>query len=134
MAVQQRFIARMWSGFFWGPPSHKRIAWVGALAGLGVFAFAAVIGARGWTAFALATLLVGASEFGWSIELAPVRYAQVAGWLRAVRWLCAIAGTVLGALCLLWGVTPAAWLGVVIAGTGALLVFEMAPGGPANRP
>lgn len=134
MVVQQRFITRIWNGFFWGAPSHKRIAWVGALAGIGVIALASFFGSKGWPLFALATLLVGASEFGWAIELAPVRFARAAGWLRAVRWLCAIIGTVLGALSLALGVTPAAWLGAVVAGTGVLLAFEMAPGGPANRP
>jgi hypothetical protein len=31
-------MGQFWRGFFWGPPSHKRIAWVGTLAGVGVLA------------------------------------------------------------------------------------------------
>jgi hypothetical protein len=121
-------------GFFWGAPSHKRVAWVGAVAGVGVLALAAVVAGRGRPLFVLAVLLVGAAEFGWAAELLPRQYASAAGWVRLARWLCALAGTLLGAWCLLEGQAPVDWFGAVIAGTGLLLSLEMAPSGPANRP
>jgi len=123
-----------WGGFFWGPPSHKRIGWVGAVAGVGVLLLAGVLVGKGWPLFVAAVLLVGAAEFGWAAELLPHQWSTAAGWARLARWLCAVAGTILACLCLLRGLTPAVWFGLVIAGTGVLLALEMAPGGPANRP
>jgi hypothetical protein len=120
--------------FFWGPPSHKPIAWVGALAGVGVLALAGVVVGKAAPLFALAVLLVGAAESGWAAELLPRPWTRAAGFVRAFRWLCAVAGTMLGAVCLALGLTPVVWFGAVIAGTGLLLAFEMAPSGPANRP
>ncbi len=127
-------LERLWLGFAWGPPSHKRIAWIGAVAGIGVLALAAVIVGAGRPLFVLAVLLVGLSEFGWAAELLPRGQIGVAAWARLARWLCALGGTALAGLCLLWGQTPVIWFGVVIAGTGVLLALEMAPAGPANRP
>ena len=125
---------QFWHGFFWGPPSHKRIAWVGALAGVGVLALAGVTVGKANPLFVLSVLLVGAAEFGWAAELLPYGQAILAGWARLARWLCAVAGTVLAGLCLLLGLTPVVWLGAVFAGTGLLLALEMARSGPANRP
>jgi hypothetical protein len=122
------------SRFFWGPPSHKPIAWVGAVAGVGVLALAGIVTGKAAPLFTLTVLLVGAAEFGWAAELLPRTWLRGAGVARAARWLCAVAGTALGALCLALGLTPAAWFGAVIAGTGLLLALEMAPSGPANRP
>lgn len=127
-------IGRFWKGFFWGEPSHKRIAWVGAVAGVLVIGLAAVVADKAGPLFVLAVLLVGTAEFGWAAELVPRTQATAAGWARLTRWQCALAGTVLAGLCLLWGLTTVAWFGAVIAGTGVLLTLEMAPGGPANRP
>jgi hypothetical protein len=127
-------LERLWLGFAWGPPSHKRIAWIGAIAGIVVLALAAVIVGAGRPLFVLAVLLVGLSEFGWAAELLPRGRIGVAAWARLTRWLCALAGAVLSIFCLLWGQTPAVWFGAVIAGTGVLLALEMAPSGPANRP
>jgi hypothetical protein len=125
---------RFWQGFFWGSPSHKRIAWVGALAGVGVLAVAAVIAGKVSLLFEGAVLLMGLAEFGWAAELLPRKQTSAAGWARLARWVCAMAATVLAGLCLLWGLTPVVWFGVVIAATGGLLALEMAPSGPANRP
>lgn len=127
-------MSRFWKRFFWGPPSHKRIAWIGALAGIGVLALAGIVVGKAMPLFVLAVLLVGAAEFGWVAELLPRQYANAAGWVRLARWLCAVAGMALAGLCLLWGQTPAVWFGLVIAGTGLLLALEMSPSGPANRP
>lgn len=127
-------MARYWNGFFWGPPSHKRVAWVGAAAGVGVIALAGVLGGSRWPLFGVAVLLVGLAEFGWAAELLPARWSVSAGWARAARWVCALAGTALSALTLWQGMSPAVWLGAVITGTGVLLAWEMAPSGPANRP
>jgi hypothetical protein len=124
---------RFWSSFFWGPPSRKGIAWVGALAGIAVLALAGVVGGRAHPLFVLAVLLVGAAEFGWAAELLPRRWSAAAGWARLARWLCAAVGTIVAGACLLWGLTPAVWFGLIIAGTGVLLALEMAPNGPANR-
>lgn len=133
MTLRHRFVDRFWNGFFWGPPSHRRIAWVGALAGVGVLALAGVIFRHGSPLFTFAVLFVGLAEFGWAVELAPTRYARAAGWGRMARWLCAVIGTVAAGLSLLWGLAPVAWFGAVIVVTGVLLALEMAPGGPANR-
>ncbi len=127
-------MGRIWKSFFWGPPSHKRIAWAGALAGVGVLALAAVVVGKAHPLFVLAVLLLGVAEFGWAAELLPRRSIAAAGWARVLRWVCAVAATILAGLCLLWGLTPAVWFGAVIAGTGVLLAFEMSPAGPANRP
>jgi hypothetical protein len=99
-----------------------------------VLALAAVTVGAGRPLFVLAVLLVGLSELGWAAELLPSSQIGMAAWARLARWLCAIGGTVLAFLCLLWGQTPVAWFGAVIAGTGVLLALEMAPAGPANRP
>lgn len=48
---------RLGKGFFWGPPSHKRVAWLGAAAGLIVLALPlviAVFGTGGHPVFLLA--------------------------------------------------------------------------------
>ena len=127
-------VERLWSAFAWGPPSHKRIAWIGAVAGVGVLALAAVIVGAGRPLFVLAVMLVGLSELGWAAELLPRRKTSVAAWARLARWLCALGGTALAILCLLYGQAPATWFGAVIIGTGVLLALEMAPAGPANRP
>ena len=128
-------VMRPWmKGFFWGAPSHKAIAWVGALAGVGVLALGAVIAGKGRPIFILAVVLVGLAEFGWAAELLPRKLAGAAGWVRLARWLCAVMGAALSMACLAWGLTPAAWLGAVFAVTGVLLAIEMAPAGPANQP
>ena len=124
---------RFWNGFVWGPPSHKGIAWVGAIAGIAVFALAGVVVGRAHPLFVLAVVLVGAAEFGWAAELLPRSWGTTAGWARLARWLCAVVGTIVAGVCLLWGLTPVVWFGLVIAGTGVLLALEMAPNGPANR-
>ncbi len=59
-------MGRFWKSFFWGPPSHKRIAWAGALAGVGVLALAAVVVGKAHPLFVLAVLLLGVAEFGWA--------------------------------------------------------------------
>jgi hypothetical protein len=125
---------QFWNGFFWGPPSHKRIAWVGTLAGAGVLALAGVTVGKAHPLFVLSVLLVGAAEFGWAAELLPRGQPILAGWARLARWLCAAAGMLLSGPCLLLALTPAVWLGAVFAGTGLLLALEMAPSSPANRP
>ena len=122
-------MCRFWQGFFWGPPSHKRIAWVGAPAGVGVLVVTAVIIGKVALLFVLAVLLMGLAEFGWAAELLPRRRTALAAWARLLRWLCAVAATILAGLCLFWGLTPVVWFGAVIAGTGGLLALEMAPGG-----
>lgn len=134
MIVRRSVVQRFWRGFFWGPPSHKRIAWVGALAGIAVFGLAWAVFGHVSLLLTLGVLLMGAAEFGWAVELAPTSYARMAGWGRLARWLCAVAGTLAALLSLLLGQATVAWFALVIAGTGVLLAFEMAPGGPANRP
>jgi hypothetical protein len=128
-------VNRFWSGFFWGAPSHKRVAWVGAFAGLLVVALPLVIarfGTGGHPVFLLALLFTGLAELGWAIELLPRRQATLAGWGRLVRWLCAVVGLVLGAASVVGQLAPL-WLTGVVAGSALLLVFEMAPGSFANR-
>jgi hypothetical protein len=127
-------MSRFWKRFFWGAPSHKRIAWVGTVAGILVLALAGVVFEKAQPLFVLAVFFVGLAELGWVAELLPRRRAGTAGWARLARWLCAVAGTILAGLSLLWGLTPVVWFGAVIAGTGMLLALEMAPSGPANRP
>jgi hypothetical protein len=130
-------MAAFWKGFFWGEPSHKRIAWLGMLAGLGVIALAAVVQffGKGVTPlFALAILFVGLAEFGWGIELLPRQWRSIAGWGRAARWLCALFGAGIAGVSLLSGGTPLRLFEGIILVTGVLLAIEMAPRGPANRP
>jgi hypothetical protein len=122
--------------FFWGPPSHKPIAWAGAVSGLVVVALAVlllVIG-HGAPIFLIALLCVGLANLGWAAELLPRRLTTPAGWARVARWGCALAGAVLAILSLIWGVSFGPLIGLIIAGGAILQVFEFAPGGPANRP
>jgi hypothetical protein len=122
--------------FFWGPPSHKPIAWAGAVSGLVVVALAAlllVIG-HGAPVFLVALLCVGLANLGWATELLPRRLATTAGWARVARWGCALAGSALAILSLIWGVSFGLVVGLIIAGGAVLQAFEFAPGGPANRP
>jgi hypothetical protein len=136
-------------GFFWGAPSHKSIAWTGAVSGLLVVALAIFLLALGHGAplFLLALLFVGLANLGWAIELLPRRlptlagWARVgrwgctlAGWARVGRWGCALAGSALAILSLLWGLTFGLFFGLVIAVGALLQVLEFAPYGPANRP
>src|SRR5262245_3207496 len=56
------------TSFFWGAPSHKPIAWAGAVSGLIVVALAVlllVIG-HGAPVFLVALLCVGLANFGWA--------------------------------------------------------------------
>lgn len=129
------FTARLRKGFFWGPPSHKQIAWLGALAGLVVLALPlviAVFGTGGRLLFLLALVFTGLAETGWAIELLPRRMVALAGWGRIARWLCAVIGLVLAAISALAPLAPL-WFAGVIAVGALLLVLEMAPGGFANR-
>jgi hypothetical protein len=122
--------------FFWAAPSHKPIAWIGAVSGLLVAAlalFLLVIG-HGATLFLFALLFVGLANLGWGAELLPGWLATLAGWARVGRWACALAGSVLAILSLLWGLSFGPIIGVVIAGGALLQILEFAPGGPANRP
>ena len=127
-------MSRIQRGFFWGAPSHKPVAWVGAVAGLLVLALAGVVLPKAHPLFTLSVLFAGLAEFGWAAELLPRDATRAAGWARAARWLCALLSTLLAVICLLLNLTPAVWFGLVIAGTGLLLSLEMAPSGPANRP
>jgi hypothetical protein len=127
---------RFGKGFWWGPPSHKRVAWIGAAAGLIVVALPLVIalfGTGGHPVFLLALVFTGLAETGWAVELLPRQAIRLAGWGRLARWLCAAIGLVLAALSLLGQLAPV-WFAVVIAVGAFLLVIEMAPGGFANRP
>jgi hypothetical protein len=127
---------RFWKRFFWGAPSHKSIAWAGALSGLGLIGFALlmlVIG-HGTPLFMLAIGFLGLANFGWGAELLSANNANAVGWMRVGRWGSALVGSALAALSLLWGQTFGPVYGIVILGMGLLQVFEFAPGGPANRP
>ena len=53
-----------------GSPSHRHIAWVGALAGRGVFAVAAASVEMVARLFELAVLPMSQAEFGWGGTLA----------------------------------------------------------------
>ena len=123
-------------GFFWGAPSHKSIAWTGAVSGLLVVALALFLLALGHGAplFLLALLFVGLANLGWGIELLPRRLSTLAGWARVGRWGCALAGSALAVLSLLWGLSFGPIFGVIIAGGALLQALEFAPYGPANRP
>jgi hypothetical protein len=124
------------SGFFWGAPSHKPIAWAGGLSGLAVVALAVflLILGHGAPLFLVALLGVGLANLGWAAELLPRRMARLAGWMRVARWGCALIGSVLAILSLLLGVSFGPLIGVVIAAGALAQVFEFASGGPANRP
>jgi hypothetical protein len=122
-------------GFFWGPASHKPVAWLGAGAGVVVVALPFIIaflGTGGHPLFLLALLFTGMAETGWAIELLPRQWMVLAGWGRVLRWLCAAMGLLLAILSLVGQLAPLWFAGVI--GVGALLlVFEMAPGGYANQ-
>ena len=126
----------LWKRFFWGAPSHKSIAWAGALSGLGLVAFALFMFGIGHGAplFMVAIVFLGLANFGWGAELLPARRANAAGWMRAGRWGSALVGSALAALSLLWSLTFGPVYGVVILAMGLIQVLEFAPGGPANRP
>jgi len=119
-------------GFFWGQPSHKRVAWLGAGAGLVLLGLAAEIATigKGQPSLVLAVLFVGLAEFGWAAELLPRHQGTLAGWARLARWICAIAGTAFAIPSLQGGYLPLA-AGAAIG--GVLLMLEMAPYGWANR-
>ena len=121
--------------FLWGPPSRKRIAWIGTAAGVLVVGVPIVIAVFGRSGPLLlgALLFTGLGETGWVAELLPADSTTVAGLVRLLRWLFSGVGTVLAMLALILESAPFWFAGVVAAG-GLLLVFEMAPGGPANRP
>ncbi len=125
-----------WKRFFWGAPSHKSIAWAGALSGLGLIGFALFMLAigHGTPLFMVAIGLLGLANVGWGAELLSASNANTAGWMRVGRWGSALIGSALAALSLLWGLTFGPVYGIVILGMGLLQVFEFAPGGPANRP
>jgi hypothetical protein len=126
---------KVWLALWRRPPSHKRIAWIGGLAGLIVLALPLVIavwGKGGNAVFLLALVFTGLAETGWAVELLPRRWTALAGWGRAARWLCAIAGLALAAISALAQLAPL-WFSGIIALGALLLVFEMAPGGFANR-
>ncbi|HEV2236592.1 MAG TPA: hypothetical protein VGR57_08015 [Ktedonobacterales bacterium] len=127
-------IERVRKGFFWGPPSHRRIAAAGLAAGILVVAVPVAIALFGQGAPVLvwALAFVGLAEAGWGIELLPRALATTAGWGRLARWLCALVGLVLGAISVV-GQLSVAWFTVGIAVTALALVFEMAPGSFANR-
>jgi hypothetical protein len=127
---------RFWQGFFWGEPSHKSIAWVGAGSGLGVMALAVLLLAIGHGApvFLVALLFLGLANFGWAAELLPKRRAPIAGWVRAGRWGCALVGATLALVSLVVGAAFSPAFGIVIVGAGLLQILEFAPGGPANKP
>ncbi len=127
---------RFWKRFFWGAPSHKGIAWAGAVSGLGLIGFALFMLAigHGTPLFMVAIGFLGLANFGWGAELLPVGSADTAGWMRVGRWGSALVGSSLAALSLLLGLTFGPVYGIVILGMGLLQALEFAPGGPANRP
>jgi hypothetical protein len=122
--------------FFWGAPSHRPIAWIGAVSGLGVVALAVFLLAIGHGAplFVIALLCLGLANLGWGAELLPRQQTAVAGWIRVGRWACALAGTILALFSLLAGVAFSPAFGIVIVAAGILQSFEFAPGRPSNRP
>lgn len=124
-----------WKGFFWGAPSHKSIAWLGASAGVVVLAlpvYIARFGKGGHPVFLAMLLFAGLSETGWGVELLPRRHATLAGWGRAARWLCAVMAVVLAVVSLIGQLAPLWFVATILLGA-LLLVYEMAPSGPANR-
>jgi hypothetical protein len=127
---------QLWKRFFWGAPSHKSIAWAGALSGLGLIGFGLFMLAigHGTPIFMAAIIVLGLANFGWGAELLPVRRATTAGWMRVTRWGCALVGSVLAALSLVLSLTFGPVYGIVVLGMGLLQVLEFAPGGPANKP
>jgi hypothetical protein len=123
-------------GFFWGPPSHKPVAWVATLAGVIVMVLPLVIalfGTGGHPAFLLAIFFVGLVETGWAVELLPRHWYALTGWGRFARWMAAVVGLLLAVLSVVDGLAPI-WFAGIIAVTALLLVVEMAPSGFANRP
>jgi hypothetical protein len=127
---------QVWKRFFWGAPSHKGIAWAGAVSGLGLIAFTVfmlVIG-HGTPLFMAAIGFLGLANFGWGAELLPARSITAAGLMRVGRWGSALVGSVLAALSLLLSLTFGPVYGIVILAMGLLQAFEFAPGGPANKP
>lgn len=134
--MMNRFARWFRPAFFWGAPSRKSIAWAGALSGAGVVALAVlllIIG-HGAPLFLVALLLLGLANLGWAAELLPAARLRAAGWARAGRWGCALVGSVLTLLTLMWGPAFGLWFGLAIAGMGLMQVFEFAPNGPANQP
>jgi hypothetical protein len=128
-------VKAIWKQFFWGPPSHKPVAWVGAAAGVMLLALPfviAVFGTGGHPLFLAALFFVGLAETGWTTELLPRRALALAGWGRALRWLCAFIGLALAGISTLAHLAPL-WFAGVLAVGAILLVFEMAPSGYANR-
>jgi hypothetical protein len=95
--------------------------------------FLLVIG-HGAPLFLLALLCVGLANVGWAAELLPRRLTGFAGWMRVARWGCALVGSALAILSLIWGLSFGLVFGLIIAGGAILQVVEFAPGGPANRP
>jgi hypothetical protein len=134
--LMNQLIGKSRRGFFWGAPSHRPIAWVGTVSGLGVIALAVFLLGIGHGAplFLVALLFLGLANLGWGAELLPRQQTAVAGWSRVARWICALAGTILALISLLLGVAFSPTFGIVIAAAGILQVLEFAPGGPSNRP
>jgi hypothetical protein len=126
---------RFWKRFFWGAPSHKSIAWAGAVSGLGLIGFALFMLAIGQSTplFMVSIGFLGLANFGWGAELLPTGKTNAAGRMRMGRWGSALIGSGLAALSLLWGLTFGPVYGIVILGMGLLQALEFAPGGPANR-
>jgi hypothetical protein len=96
---------RFWKRFFWGAPSHKSIAWAGAVSGLGLIGFALFMLAIGQSTplFMVSIGFLGLANFGWGAELLPTGKTNAAGRMRVRRWGSALVGSVLAALSLLWG-------------------------------
>jgi hypothetical protein len=92
----------------------------------------AIWGSGGNAVFLLSLLFTGLAEIGWAVELFPRRWTKQAGWGRIARWICAIIGLGLGSASVLFQLAPL-WFGGIVTISALLLVFEMAPGGPANR-
>ncbi len=127
--------ARVWKGFFWGPPSHRPVAAVGFIAGVLVLTLPLVIalfGRGGQPLFLLALVCVGLAEAGWGVELLPRAMATTAGWARTARWVAAVIGLILSVVSVVGQLAPLWFAGVVAAGA-LLLAYEMAPGSFANR-
>jgi hypothetical protein len=134
--LMNQLVAKSRRSFFWGAPSHRPIAWVGATSGLGVVALAVFLLAIGHGAplFVVALLCEGLANLGWGAELLPRQQTSIAGWARVARCTLAVAGTILALVSLLAGVAFSPAFGIVIVAAGILQIFEFAPGGPSNRP